>query len=153
MQAGSGRFYDFLSFKRRPYDDNGHGTHVAGIAAGNGNGNDNEQNTKYRGVAYESTLIIVKLKTSGGASFPTTTQIMLAVDFCIRKSIDMNMPIAINLSFGTSNGSHSGTSLLETYLDYIAENYRCAVSVGSGNDGAALVMQTADHTLPMQSLR
>ena len=46
------------------------------------------------------------------------------------------MPIAINLSFGTSNGSHSGTSLLETYLDYIAENYRCAVSVGSGNDGA-----------------
>ena len=50
----------------------------------------------------------------------------------------MNMPIAINLSFGTSNGSHSGTSLLETYLDYIAENYRCAVSVGSGNDGAGL---------------
>ena len=84
-------------------DISGHGTHVAGIAAGNGNGNDNEQNTKYRGVAYESTLIIVKLKTSGGASFPTTTQIMLAVDFCIRKSIDMNMPIAINLSFGTSN--------------------------------------------------
>ena len=106
-------------------DISGHGTHVAGIAAGNGNGN--EQNTKYRGVAYESTLIIVKLKTSGGASFPTTTQIMLAVDFCIRKSIDMNMPIAINLSFGTSNGSHSGTSLLEAYLDYIAGNYRCAV--------------------------
>ena len=117
-------------------DISGHGTHVAGIAAGNGNGNDNEQNTKYRGVAYESTLIIVKLKTSGGASFPTTTQIMLAVDFCIRKSIDMNMPIVINLSFGTSNGSHSGTSLLEAYLDYIAGNYRCAVSVGSGNDGA-----------------
>lgn len=115
-------------------DISGHGTHVAGIAAGNGNGN--EQNTKYRGVAYESTLIIVKLKTSGGASFPTTTQIMLAVDFCIRKSVDMNMPIAINLSFGTSNGSHSGTSLLEAYLDYIAGNYRCAVSVGSGNDGA-----------------
>lgn len=115
-------------------DISGHGTHVAGIAAGNGNGN--EQNTKYRGVAYESTLIIVKLKTSGGASFPTTTQIMLAVDFCIRKSIDMNMPIAINLSFGTSNGSHSGTSLIEAYLDYIAGNYRCAVSVGSGNDGA-----------------
>ena len=87
-----------------------HGTHVAGIAAGNGNGN--EQNTKYRGVAYESTLIIVKLKTSGGASFPTTTQIMLAVDFCIRKSIDMNMPIAINLSFGTSNGSHSAPHCL-----------------------------------------
>ena len=46
------------------------------------------------------------------------------------------MPIVINLSFGTSNGSHSGTSLLEAYLDYIAGNYRCAVSVGSGNDGA-----------------
>ena len=94
-------------------DISGHGTHVAGIAAGNGNGN--EQNTKYRGVAYESTLIIVKLKTSGGASFPTTTQIMLAVDFCIKKSIDMNMPIAINLSFGTSNGSHSDAELAIGY--------------------------------------
>lgn len=51
-------------------DISGHGTHVAGIAAGNGNGNGNEQNTKYRGVAYESTLIIVKLKPQAVPAFP-----------------------------------------------------------------------------------
>ena len=112
-------------------DISGHGTHVAGIAAGNGNAS----NGTYRGVAYESSLIVVKLATSGGSMFPTTTQIMLAVDFCIRKSIELNMPISINLSFGTNSGSHSGTSLLETYIDFIAENYRCSIIAGSGNDG------------------
>lgn len=112
-------------------DISGHGTHIAGIAVGNGNAS----NGTYRGVAYESSLIIVKLATSGGSMFPTTTQIMLAVDFCIRRSIELNMPISINLSFGTNSGSHSGTSLIETYLDFIAENYRCSIIAGSGNDG------------------
>ena len=112
-------------------DISGHGTHVAGIAAGNGNAS----NGTYRGVAYESSLIVVKLATSGGSMFPTTTQIMLAVDFCIRKSIELKLPVAINLSFGTNSGSHSGTSLLETYIDFIAENYRCSIIAGSGNDG------------------
>ena len=69
-------------------DISGHGTHVAGIAAGNGNAS----NGVYKGVASKSTLIIVKLATSSQTSFPTTTQVMLAVDFCIRKANEMGMP-------------------------------------------------------------
>ena len=47
-------------------DLSGHGTHVAGIAAGNGRAS-NERN---RGVAYESDLLVVKLGTPGKNSFP-----------------------------------------------------------------------------------
>ena len=49
-------FYDFLSFKRRPYDDNGHGTHVAGLAAGDGTASMG----KYRGAAPGCGIIALK---------------------------------------------------------------------------------------------
>jgi len=50
-------------------DASGHGTHVAGIAAGNGRAS----NGRYRGVAYESELIVVKLGVPRETSFPKTT--------------------------------------------------------------------------------
>ena len=50
-------FYDFLSFKRRPYDDNGHGTHVAGLAAGDGTASMG----KYRGAAPGCGIISLKV--------------------------------------------------------------------------------------------
>ena len=114
-------------------DLSGHGTHVAGIAAGNGRASD----FVYTGVAPQSSLLIVKLSTSYNTNFPTTTQIMLGVDYCIRKSIELGLPITINISLGYTLGSHSGTSLLETYLNYISSNYRCSIVVGSGNEALA----------------
>ena len=114
-------------------DISGHGTHVAGIAAGNGRAGMG----RYRGVAYESDLVIVKLGTPEPDSFPKTTELMRAVDFCIKKSLEQNQPIAINLSFGNNYGSHSGSSLLETFLNEMAEEGKNVIVVGSGNDGAA----------------
>ena len=83
-------------------DISGHGTHVTGIAAGNGRASQG----RYRGVAYESPLLIVKLGTPGERSFPRTTELMQAVDYCIRKAQEYGMPIVINLSFGNNYGSH-----------------------------------------------
>ena len=114
-------------------DNSGHGTHVAGIAAGNGRAS----NGRYRGVAFESELIIVKLGTPLERSFPRTTELMRALDYCVKKSVEYSKPIAINLSFGNSYGSHSGTSLLETYINDMAESGRNVIVIGSGNDGAA----------------
>ena len=91
---------------------------MTGIAAGNGRASQG----RYRGVAYESPLLIVKLGTPGERSFPRTTELMQAVDYCIRKAQEYGMPIVINLSFGNNYGSHSGNSLLESYLDDMA-NY------------------------------
>ena len=114
-------------------DNSGHGTHVAGIAAGNGRAS----NGRYRGVAFESDLLIVKLGIPGENDFPRTTELMRAIDFCVKKGEEYGRPIAINLSFGNNYGSHSGTSLLETYMNDMADYGRNVIVIGSGNDGAA----------------
>lgn len=112
-------------------DASGHGTHVTGIAAGNGRAS----NGLYRGVAYEADLIIVKLGRPGPNSFPSTSLLMMAIDFSIRQSLSLNTPLAMNLSFGNTYGSHSGSSLLETYLDAASELGQLSIVVGSGNEG------------------
>lgn len=51
------------------------------------------------------------------------------------------MPIVINLSFGNNYGSHSGNSLLESYLDDMANYWRTSIVAGSGNEGASAVLR------------
>lgn len=114
-------------------DLSGHGTAVAGIAAGNGRASEG----RYRGVATESPLIIVKLGNPREESFPRTTELMQALDYCIRKSLELNLPISVNLSFGNTYGSHDGTSLLETFIDGIANVGRNCICIGTGNEGAS----------------
>lgn len=114
-------------------DVSGHGTAVAGIAAGSGL----EGDGKYRGVAYESELLIVKLGTSLKDSFPRTTEVMRAVDYAVNRAISLGMPLAVNLSFGNTYGSHDGTSLLETYIDFAAATGRTSIIVGTGNEGSS----------------
>ncbi|HEX6972533.1 MAG TPA: S8 family peptidase [Limnochordia bacterium] len=56
-------FADLVDGRRRPYDDNGHGTHVAGCALGNGAASEG----KYRGPAFEAGLVAVKALDRTGA--------------------------------------------------------------------------------------
>ncbi len=112
-------------------DYSGHGTHVAGIAAGNFAENKNDN----LGIATKSSLVIVKLALAGERSFPRTTQLMEAVDYMIKVAESYKMPLAMNLSFGNSYGSHDGTSLLSTYLDSMADGRRVSICVGAGNEG------------------
>lgn len=108
-------------------DIGGHGTHVAGIAAGNGRAS----NGLYRGVAYEASIIVVNL---GRDEFFNTARLMEAVDYVIKKAISLNMPIAINLSIGNNYGAHSGNSLLENYLNVVSQTWKTVIVVGSGNE-------------------
>lgn len=112
-------------------DLSGHGTGVLGIAAGNGRASDGV----YRGVAYESELLVVKLGTAREGGFPRTTELLQGIDYAIRLAADRGQPVALNLSFGNNYGSHSGESLLETYLDNAALNGRSVICVGMGNEG------------------
>ena len=113
-------------------DLSGHGTHVAGIAAGNGRASEG----RYRGIAYESELLVVKLleTRSGRTAVSGTARLMEAVDFCVRFAMEKNQPLALNLSYGTREGAHNGRSLLETYLDTVSVMAKCVICVGTGND-------------------
>lgn len=114
-------------------DISGHGTHVAGIAAGNGRASGGVN----RGVAYESPLLIVKLGTAEPNGFPRTTQLMRGLDYVVKKSLELQMPMAVNISFGNNYGSHSGTALLESYINDMSNFWKTSIVIGTGNEGAA----------------
>lgn len=124
-------------YRRIPSRDlSGHGTAVAGIAAGR------SADGLYTGAAPEAELIVVKLGlpgNSGGVEegFPRTTEILRGVTYALWKARQLNMPLVINLSFGNSYGSHDGSSLLERFLDNASEIGKTVICVGSGNEGAA----------------
>lgn len=112
-------------------DTNGHGTAIAGIAAGNGG----EFGATYSGVATQSSLLIVKLGLLNESGFPRTTEVMRAVAYAVNKGVELQMPLVINLSFGNTYGSHDGSSLLERFLNNASEIGRTVICVGSGNEG------------------
>lgn len=114
-------------------DVSGHGTAVAGIAAGNAEG--------YQGVAYNSDLIIVKLGIPREEGFPRTTELIQALDYVVRKALEYQLPVAINLSFGNTYGPHDGSSLLERFIEDIANTWKSVICIGTGNEG-----NTAGHT-------
>lgn len=104
-------------------DTVGHGTHVAGIAAGNGSAS----NGQFRGVAPEADLIIVK------TSFESA-DIANAVNYIHTKAVECKQPAVINLSLGGHVGPHDGTTLTERIIDDVSDA-GCLVAVAAGNEG------------------
>lgn len=105
-------------------DNNGHGTHVAGIAAGSGA----ESKGKYRGVAPEATLIAAKVLKGDGSGL--MSDVMSGVEW----GVD-NGARVINLSLG-SDGSCDGTDALSQICD-AAVDAGVVVCVAAGNAGPA----------------
>ena len=112
-------------------DFSGHGTAVTAVAASS------NADVLLQGVAPECDLIIVKLKATAESDFPATTELMRAVTYVVRKAMELNRPLAINLSFGNTYGSHDGSSLVERFLDNVSEIGRTVICVGAGNEGSS----------------
>ena len=110
-------------------DVTGHGTHVVGIACAGGN-----IDTKYYGVAPESSIAMVKVARS---RFALSTQIMRGIKFLIDKGKELNMPLAINMSLSTNDGAHNGSSLLEQYISTVSATQRVTIVIAAGNEGEA----------------
>lgn len=108
-------------------DSSGHGTAVAGIAAGS------SVSPLYQGVAPESELIIVKLR-GRAQNESLTTDLMRGIAYVIRKAEELERPVVINLSIGDTYGAHDGTSLLERFIDSVCDNGRNVICIGAGNE-------------------
>ncbi|MDW8252023.1 MAG: S8 family serine peptidase, partial [Myxococcales bacterium] len=121
-----------------PTDAVGHGTHVAGIAAGNGNGSPDK---KYAGVAPEATLVAVRVTRSAGGQSVTDADLLNAVRFVFDRAESMGMPAVVNVSLGGDYGPHDGTSPLEEGLAAFVGPNRPgrAVVVAAGNSGGILM--------------
>lgn len=112
----------------------GHGTCVAGIAAGNGRGTGNGQSAgKYIGAAPDAYLVIVK--TSDNITV-TDVQVEEGVNYIFETAQSYGMPCVVNLSLGRQSGSHDGRSLYELGLDEYLFNFPGrAIVVAAGNNG------------------
>lgn len=113
------------------YDVSGHGTHVAGICAGNGRASLG----RYTGVAPKSTLLIIKLGSFANSRTALTSHLMMALDYCVNEAQKRSMPLAINLSYGENFGPHDGLGLLDRYIGEIALIGRTCICIGTGNEG------------------
>ena len=90
-------FYDFTTggtVARYPYDDYGHGTHVAGTIGGSGALSSNKD---YRGLAPNVKLVVLKVLDKNGAGY--TSDVIRAVDFAVANRASLGIQI-INLSLG-----------------------------------------------------
>jgi subtilisin family serine protease len=110
----------------------GHGTQVAGIAAGNGTatGNGYPAN-RYVGLAPEADLIVVNADESG-AFF--SDRVIDAINYIQARAASLGKPVVINLSLGTQDSPHDGTDLLERAVDAATGPGKLFV-MAAGNSG------------------
>jgi subtilisin family serine protease len=121
-----------------PTDVNGHGTHVASIAAGNGGG------TSYIGMAPSAALVIVRATRDTTGSFEDN-DVITGASFVFNRAAAMGVPLAANFSIGTDFGSHDGNSLWEQALAAFAGSTLPghAIVAAAGNSGS--IVDTPIH--------
>ena len=122
-------------------DENGHGTMLAGIAAGR----DAEEDGFY-GVAPASELVVVKMRQAKqvwrdfylipeDSVCYQSNHIMWGLQYCIQVAWDLNRPIAICLGIGTSQTAHDGWSRLDLLGTLVANFSGVALVTAAGNEG------------------
>jgi serine protease AprX len=88
-------FVDFVNGITTPYDDDGHGSHVAGIIAGNGY----DSNTKNAGIAPDANLVVLKVLDGQGNG--TISNVIQALDWVLTNRAQYNIRV-VNLSVGAA---------------------------------------------------
>ena len=121
-------------------DDGGHGTHCAGIAAGNARASTGT----YKGIAYDADLFIVKTDFDD-------THLIDAADAIFGFADELGKPAVINMSLGGHSGSHDDNDLVTSALNSLVESGKIIVAA-AGNEGGKIlhlgydVFDTAKYT-------
>jgi Subtilase family len=89
--------YDYIGDDDDPFDDNGHGTHVAGTVSSN--------DSTYSGVAPDSKIIAMKVLNSAGSS-ESGSDILAAIDWCVANASKFNISV-ISMSLGDNSTYNS----------------------------------------------
>lgn len=122
-------------------DENGHGTMVAGIAAGNDNPLE-----EFSGVAPKAELLIVKLKPAKKVNRDVflvpddvvcyqDTDIMLGIKYAETMAQRLRRPLSICIALGTNQTGHDGHGALASYLTTITQQARMCAVIAAGNEG------------------
>ena len=102
------------------------------------------------GVAPEASLLVVKLRNDADSVFTDYANLMMAVDYAVRFASDRGLPLSINISYGSNDGPHDGTGLMERYLENCIFYGKNAVVIATGNEGisrrhSSMVIGTAEE--------
>lgn len=115
-------------------DELGHGTAVAGAAAGNGRGS----GAQSLGIAPGADLVIVKMNSRGTTAEdfrgPTNADVMRGISFAIEQAQKFNMPLSLIMGVGLNEGARTGYSNLEIFIDQMSLVWPCNMTVGTGNE-------------------
>ena len=120
-----------------PYDDNGHGTHCAGITAGTG-----APNYQHVGVAPRANLVGVKVLDGGGSG--SFAAVMAGMEWTVEKRHEFNIRAA-SMSLGALTGAIEWTSSEEESVNRMAnEMMRAGVTlfIAAGNSGGTATIGT-----------
>lgn len=132
--------------EQAPHDEFGHGTHVAGIAAGNGRG---DPAARWVGMAPEASLVIVRVaRGADGAVFDP--DVVLGTRFVFERAEALGQPAVVNLSLGSDFGPHDGSSPLEAALaEQVGRTQPGrAIVVAAGNSGTLYVGGSDQYPAP-----
>lgn len=124
-------------------DENGHGTFLASIAAGN-----RDERAEFSGAAPRASIAMVKLKPAkqylrefyliqDGAEAYQENDIMMGVSYLYFLAKKYSMPLVVCIPLGTNMGSHMGMSRLGQYLNQVSLSNGSAVITAAGNETGA----------------
>jgi serine protease AprX len=128
-------FVDFVNGRTTPYDDYGHGTHVAGIVAGSGYARTDQ---KYRGVAPSASIVALKVLDQNGAG--RTSDVIAALEWVLANYAAHNIRV-VNLSLGHPIFEPAATDPLVQLVDRLSQR-GILVAVSAGNMGRNTLNQT-----------